>query len=164
MSEVQAVPEGFGSATPHLVVRGCADAIAFYERAFGAREGLRMPGPGGQGVMYAELKIGDSIIMIGDEMPQMTDWVSPSSLDGTTAAVHLYVEDVDAAFQRAIDAGARPKMPPTDMFWGDRYSLVLDPFGHAWSIATHKEDLTPEQIGERAEAWFAQMMGGEPES
>ena len=159
MGDVKPVPEGFHRATPHMVIRDCASAIDFYSRAFGAEERCRMPGPGGQGVMYAELQIGDSIIMMADEQPQMEGWVSPSKLNGTSIALHLYVQDVDAAFKRATDAGATLKMPPTDMFWGDRYCMVIDPFGHHWSIATHKEDLTPEEIGKRGEAFFAEMGG-----
>ncbi len=161
MADARPIPEGFRTITPHLVVRGCGEAIDFYERAFGAEVRLTMPAPDGQGVMYAELRIGDSLVMLGDEMPQMTDWVSPASLDGTSVAVHLYVDDVDASFQRAVEAGASVKMPPTDMFWGDRYCLVLDPHGHAWSIATHRRDLTSEEMAAAAAAFFA-ATGGEP--
>lgn len=156
MGDVKPIPDGFGRVTPHMVIRDCSKAMEFYTKAFGAEEVLRMPAPGG-GVMYAEMKIGGSTVMMADEQPQMEGWVSPQQLNGSSVALHLYVNDVDAAFQRASEAGVTVKMPPMDMFWGDRYCMVIDPFGHHWSIATHKEDLTPEEIGQRAEAFFAQM-------
>lgn len=158
MSEqVKPVPEGFHSVTPHLVIKGAAKAIEFYKKAFGAEEIMIMPGPDGQSVMHAEIRIGDSTIMIGDDLPMMQRWISPARLNGTTVCLHLYVPDVDAAFQRAIDAGATESMPVSDTFWGDRYGKVTDPFGHEWSLATHKKDLTPEQIQEGAKAFFAKM-------
>jgi uncharacterized glyoxalase superfamily protein PhnB len=151
------IPEGFYTLTPHLVVRDAARAIDFYKRAFGAEEVLCLPGPGGQGVMHCELQIGNSRLMLCDEMPGMEQWISPESLKGTTVGLHLYVEDVDAAFDRAVGAGAKVTMPLMDTFWGDRYGKVSDPFGHQWSLATHKQDLTPEEIQKGAETFFAGM-------
>ncbi len=149
------VPEGFHTVTPHLVIKGAAEAIEFYKRAFGAEVLGRMDGPGGT-VGHAELKIGDSIIFLADEFPQ-TSCRSPQTLGGTTATLNLYVPDVDAAFKRAISAGGRETMAVADMFWGDRYGQLQDPFGHTWGIATHKEDLTHQQVEERAQAFWASM-------
>jgi len=154
-NKAKPIPDGFHSVAPHLVVRGAAKAIEFYKKAFGAEEVARMATPDGKFVMHAELKIGDSIVMLGDEFPQMQRWVSPSSLKGTSIALHLYVQNVDQAFKRAVDAGATVSMPVMDAFWGDRYGRITDPFGHEWSLATHKQDLTPEQIAQGAEAFFA---------
>jgi PhnB protein len=141
---VKPIPEGMHSVTPHLVCAGAADAIEFYKKAFGAIEGGRMPGPDGK-LMHAQIKIGDSHVMLVDEFP---DWgsVGPKALGGTPVTLHLYVPDADAVFQKAIDAGATVKMPIADMFWGDRYGVVTDPFGHSWSIATHIKDMTPEEM------------------
>ncbi len=154
---VKSVPDGFHSVTPHLVVRGAAAAIEFYKKAFGATEVMRMTMPDGKAVGHAEIKIGDSLIMIADEFPQCQ---SPQALGGSPVTLGLYVEDCDAVFQRAVAAGAQVRMPPADMFWGDRYGQVTDPFGHIWSIATHKEDVAPEEMGRRAQAAFAQMGAG----
>ena len=152
----KAIPEGYHTITPHLSVRGAARAIEFYKKAFGAEEQMRMPGPDGKSVMHGELKIGDSIVFLNDEVPGM-GCRSPQSLGGTSGALHLYVEDVDAAFNRAVAAGAQVRMPVSDMFWGDRYGKIIDPFGHEWGIGTHKEDLTPEEIRKRGEAFFKQL-------
>jgi PhnB protein len=160
MSKVKPIPEGFHTITPHMVVGNASEAIAFYKRAFGAEEICRMPGPDGNSIMHAEIKIGDSMIMICDEHPMMQYWVSPQKLDGTTIAMHVYCEDVDAAFARAVEAGATESMAPQDTFWGDRYARVKDPFGHQWSMATHKQDLTPEEIQKGAAAFFAGMKKG----
>lgn len=154
---VKPIPDGFHTITPQLCIRGAAKAIDFYKKAFGAEEILRMPGSDGQTVMHAELKIGNSIIMLADEMPEMKGCLSPSTYKGTTVTLTLYVEDVDKSFQRAVDAGATVSMPIMDMFWGDRYGKVTDPFGHEWAIATHKQDLTPEEIQKGAEEFFANM-------
>ncbi|MEE8170308.1 MAG: VOC family protein [Phycisphaerae bacterium] len=154
-----AIPEGCHTVTPHMVVNECAKAIEFYKKAFGAEEIMRMSGPDGQSVMHAELQIGNSRLYLNDEFPGM-DLKTPRTLKGTSIAVHLYVEDCDASFKRAVDAGAKVTMPMADMFWGDRYGKVTDPFGHEWSIATHKEDLTPEECGKRAAQFFSQA-GGE---
>jgi PhnB protein len=151
---VRAIPEGYHTATPYLVIRGAARAIDFYKKAFGAIERGRMPGPGGL-LMHAEVKIGDSIVMMCDEMPEMTRWVSPDALKGTTAAIHLYVEDADALFARAVAAGAKVSMPLMDAFWGDRFGKLTDPFGHEWTIATHQHDYTPEEQRKNAEAFFS---------
>lgn len=151
----RAIPEGDRNVTPYLTVRGADKAIEFYKRAFGAEELLRMPGPGGA-IIHAEIKVGDSKVFLSDEFPGM-GCRSPETLGGSTASVHLYVEDVDAVFNRAVTAGAKVRMPVADMFWGDRYGKVVDPFGHEWGMATHKEDLTPEEIGQRAAAFFAEM-------
>jgi PhnB protein len=155
MAKVKAIPEGYHTVTPHLVVRGADRAIDFYKRAFGAEEQFRIAGPDGKSLMHAEIKIGSSIVFLGDESPDM-GCRSPQSLGGSAGSLNLYVEDVDAAFQRAVAAGAQVKMPVTDMFWGDRYGRVLDPFGHEWGLATHKEDVSPGEIAKRAEAFFKQ--------
>jgi PhnB protein len=152
----QAIPEGYRTVTPYLVVRGAARAIEFYKRAFGAQELSRSPGPDGL-LMHAALKFGDSMVMLCDEMPQMQRWVSPESLNGTTTAVHLFVEDADAVFARAMQAGAKVSLPLMDTFWGDRFGKLTDPFGHEWSIATHQYDYTPEEMRKAAEAFFAQF-------
>lgn len=153
---VSAIPKQYHTVTPALSVRGAAEAIEFYKKALGAREVMRMPGPDGKSVMHAEIKIGDSVVFLGDESPNM-GCRSPQSLGGSTAALHVYVRDVDAAFKRAVEAGAQARMPVTDMFWGDRYGRIADPFGHEWGLATHKEDLRPKEIARRAEAFFGQM-------
>jgi PhnB protein len=155
-SRVRAIPEGYHTMTPHLVVRGAERAIEFYKKAFGAVERGRMAAPGGL-IGHAELKIGDSILMLSDEFPQMTRWVAPDSLKGTTTALHLYVEDADAFFARAVAAGAKVSMPLMDAFWGDRYGKLTDPFGHEWSVATHMHDYTPEEVQKNMDAFFAQM-------
>ncbi len=150
----KAIPEGYHAVTPYLTVRGAAQAIDFYKRAFGAQELARMPGPDGKSVMHAELKIHDSIVMLSDEFPGMSTCRAPQSLGGTTVLLFLYVRDVDAAFKRAVDAGCKVLMPLADMFWGDRFGKLEDPFGNQWGIATHKEDLSPDEIGRRAAAFF----------
>jgi PhnB protein len=150
------IPDGYRTVTPYLTVTGAAQALDFYKQAFGAQEVERMTGPDGQSVMHAGIRIGDSIVMLSDEFPQMGSR-SPQTLGGTTASVFLYVPDVDTAFQRAIDAGAKATMAPTDMFWGDRFGKLVDPFGHEWGMATHKEDLGPEEIRKRGAAAMASM-------
>jgi PhnB protein len=157
---VQAVPAAYGSLTPHLIVSPAADAVAFYVKAFGAKPGMMMDGPGGL-IMHGELKIGDSILMLADEQPPMGPGPqtnkSPKNLGGTSASLMLYVKDVDAVYARAVGAGATSVMPPADMFWGDRYGQVQDPFGHLWSIGTHIKDLTPSQMKKAATAAMAEM-------
>jgi uncharacterized glyoxalase superfamily protein PhnB len=140
----QQLAECMRSVTPHLVCNGAADAIEFYKNAFGAIELARLPMPDGK-IAHAMMRIGDSAIMLNDEFPE---WgaVSPATLKGTPVTVHLYVPDADAQFQRAVDAGATVKMPLADMFWGDRYGVLEDPFGHRWSIATHMRDVPPEEL------------------
>ncbi|WP_179404195.1 VOC family protein [Burkholderia guangdongensis] len=143
-TSVKPIPEGMHTVTPHLICAGAADAIAFYARAFGAVELTRLPGPDGR-LMHAMLSIGDSKVMLVDEMPEHGA-LGPNALKGTPVCIHLYVPDVDATLAQAVAAGATVTMPVGDMFWGDRYGQIVDPFGHRWSIATHTRDLTPEQI------------------
>ena len=150
MSSVKPIPDGFHSVTPHLVIRDAAKALGFYQKAFGAEELFRMPGPGGV-IMHAEVMIGDSIVMIGEENLEMGSR-SPQTIGGSPINLHVYVKDVDAAFTRAQSAGCKVHMPPTDMFWGDRYGRLEDPFGHQWSLATHKEDVSPEEMSKRMAA------------
>jgi PhnB protein len=149
---VKFTPEGYHTATPYLIINGAAAAIDFYKKAFGATELFRMDAPGGK-IGHAEIQIGDSRIMLADECPEMGAR-GPQSTDGTPVSIMLYVEDVDTVFNRAISAGAKVKQPVQDKFYGDRSGNLVDPFGHVWTIATHKEDLTPEEIGKRAEAWM----------
>ncbi|MGH7312058.1 MAG: VOC family protein [Candidatus Rokuibacteriota bacterium] len=153
------IPDGYRTVTPYITVRNGAEAIEFYTRAFGAEEIARMPGPDNKSIMHAELKIGDSIVMLSDEFPQGRTR-SPQSLGGSTGSLFLYVPDVDAAFKRALDAGATVAMPLADMFWGDRFGQVSDPFGHVWGLATHKEDVTPEEMRKRGQAAMAEMAKG----
>jgi len=149
------VPEGYHTVTPALTVKHGAEAIEFYKRAFGAQEVMRMNNPDGK-IMHAEIKVGDSRIMLNDEMPDM-GCLSPASVGGPTGSLYLYVPDVDAAFQRAVTAGAKVLMPVTDMFWGDRFGQVEDPSGHRWSLATHVEDLAPEEIARRHREFLASV-------
>ena len=144
---VKAIPDGYYSLTPYLVVKGAAEALEFYKKAFGATETLRMPGPGGR-IMHAEIKIGDSVLMLSDENPERQQ-LSPVTLGGSGSSVMLYTSDVDATINQAAAAGATVVMPPMDMFWGDRMGNLKDPFGHCWAIATHKEDVPPEEMGKR---------------
>jgi PhnB protein len=145
---VKAIPQGFSSITPHLVIKNAGAAIDFYKKAFGAEEIMRMSGPDGKSVMHAELKFGNSIVMIADEFKEYGN-VSPQSLNGTPVTVHLYVENADASYQRAVSAGATATMPPANMPWGDRFGKLKDPYGHEWSIATHVEDVSPEECKAR---------------
>jgi PhnB protein len=151
------IPEGFHTLTPYLAVDDAAAAIEFYKLAFGAEEVMRMPGPEGK-IGHAELQIGDSRVMLSDPFPQ-SSVRPPKHAGGSTASLFMYVEDVDAAFRRALDAGATSTMDPQDMFWGDRFGSVEDPFGHTWSIATHVEDLSEEEIAERGKAAMEAMAG-----
>ena len=148
------IPEGYHSVTPHLVIKGAGKAIEFYKKAFGAQELHRMPGPDGASIMHAAIKIGDSMIMLNDECPEMRA-LGPQSIGGSPVTIHLYVDDVDAVVRNALAAGAIPTMPVADMFWGDRYGTLVDPFGHHWSIATHLKDLTPEEMQQAAAAAFS---------
>ena len=149
------IPEGHHTISPSLTIDGAAAAIEFYKRAFGATERMRMAMPDGK-IAHAELAIGDSVVMLNDSLPQ-THVQSPKHLGGTTTSVFLYVEDVDSVVQDAIDAGATVTMPVADQFWGDRFGAVSDPFGHHWAIATHVQDLTPEEIAERGREAMASM-------
>lgn len=148
------IPDGFHTLTPHIIVPDAA-ALEFYKKAFGAEELGRHLSPDGKSLMHAQLKIGDSILMMGGEFPP--DCLSPKSRGGTSVFLHIYVEDADAAFNRAVKAGCKPSMPVADMFWGDRYGQVEDPFGHKWSIATHKHDYTEAQMVANAKEFFAKM-------
>ncbi len=144
---------GYGAVVPHLVIRDVRGAIAFYEKAFGATEAQVMEGPGGS-VMHAEILIGTTRIMMAQEFEAWGS-KSPLLLGGTPITLHVSVEDVDAAFARAVEAGGQPIMPPSDMFWGDRYAQIADPFGHKWSLAQRIEELTFAEMEERGRAWFA---------
>ena len=151
-------PDGFHTLTPHIVVTDGAAAIEFYQKAFGAQECVRLLTPDGKAVMHGQLKIGNSALMIGGEMPP--NCLSPKSRGGTSVTLHLYVADADAAFNRAVKAGCTVKMPVSDMFWGDRYGVVEDPSGHQWAIATHQHDYTQEQIAANAKEFMAKMEKG----
>ena len=149
---VKPIPDGYRSVTPYLAVKQAADAIEFYRRAFGAKERMRLAAPQGK-IGHAELEIGDSVIMLADEFPDM-DFRGPASLGGTSVTLHLYVKDVDASFRKATEVGAKPVREVKDEFYGDRTGTVRDPFGHVWHLATHKEDLSSEEIARRAKAMF----------
>ena len=155
-THVRPIPTGFHSITPMLTVRDVDKAIDFYTRALGAKQRTQFIGPDGKSIMHAELKIGDSVIMLGGEQAEK-GCRSPQMLGGTPVSLYLYVEDADKAFNRAASAGATVTMPVADMFWGDRCGQFVDPFGHKWSLATHKEDLSQKEIQKRGEAFFAEM-------
>ena len=146
---VKAIPDGYTSLTPYLVCKGAAKAIDFYTRVFGAEEIVRMPGPDGQ-IMHAEVKIGNAILMLADENKEQGH-LSPQTLGGSGSSVMLYTDDVDAVYNRAIAAGAKSETAPADMFWGDRMGNITDPFGHSWAIATHKEDVSEDEMQKRME-------------
>jgi PhnB protein len=152
---VKPVPEGYHTVTPYLAVEDAAEAIEYYKKAFGAKERVRMNAPDGK-IGHAELEIGDSLVMLSDPFPQAST-KPPKELGGTSASVFLYVEDVDAVVKQAVDAGATIEMEIANQFWGDRFGTVADPFGHLWSIATHVEDVPPEEMAERAKAAMATM-------
>lgn len=150
------IPEGFHSVTPLAVFKDAGKAIDFYKNAFGAEVLFTMPGPDGKGIMHAELRIGNSILMMGEEHPQM-ECRSAETAGGSPVAFYLYVENADRAFSRAVEAGAQVRRPVEEMFWGDRVGDVVDPFGYAWSLATRVRDLTPQEMAEGAKAFFARM-------
>jgi uncharacterized glyoxalase superfamily protein PhnB len=154
---VKPIPEGHHTITPHLYIKNAPEAIEFYKKAFGAKEISRAPGPDGK-IMHAELKIGDSFIYLAEEAPE---WgaCAPGS-QGSPVSIHLYVPDVDKAFERAVAAGATAPMPLMNMFWGDRYGKLIDPFGHSWSMATHIEDVSPEDMQVRMVKAMAEMGKG----
>lgn len=158
--KVEPVPKASGCLIPGLALRGASDAIAWYVKVFGAKERSRMPGPDGK-IMHAELRLGDRTLFLGDEAPEMGA-PSPQTLGGSAVSLMHYVKDVDATFSRAVAAGAKPVMPPADMFWGDRYGMVLDPWGHRWALATHKADLTPAQMMKAMNAWMASQGSAPP--
>ncbi|HXZ49799.1 MAG TPA: VOC family protein [Usitatibacter sp.] len=146
MPAIKPIPEGMHTVTPHLICAGAAEAIEFYKRALGATEVARLPGPDGK-VMHAQIRIGDSAVMLTDEAPAWNA-LGPKALKGTPVTIHLYVEDVDAFAARAVKAGAKAIMPVGDQFWGDRYGVLEDPWGHHWSVATHVRDVSPEEMRE----------------
>jgi PhnB protein len=154
-TQAKPIPQGYHTVTPYLTVNDAARAIDFYKRAFGAQELMRMDGPGGK-IGHAEIKIGDSRIMLADEMPG-SGTRAPQSLGGTTTGVFLYVENADAVFNQAVSAGAQVDAPLADMFWGDRYGRLKDPFGHSWAVATHKEDVAPAEMSKRMQEATAKM-------
>lgn len=151
----QPIPHGFHTVTPTLIVRNGAEAIEFYKKALGAEEIMRLAGPDGK-IAHAELKIGDSIVFLSDENLAMGS-KSPQTLGGTASSLYLYVEDVDTAFRRALNAGGKETVPVTDMFWGDRFGNFADPYGHSWGLSTHTQDLTNQEVEEGAKSFFAQM-------
>ena len=154
---VKPIPEGYQTVIPSLAIDGAAEAIDFYKRAFGASERSRMPGPDGM-IAHAEIEIGDSVVMLSDPFPQASTR-PPTELGGTSVGLFVYVEDVDATFQKATGAGAETLMEPDDMFWGDRFGTLRDPFGHTWSFATHIEDVAPEEMAERSRQFMESMAG-----
>ena len=151
---IKPIPDGYHSVTPYLSIKGAAEAIEFYKRAFSATELFRLVAPSGE-IGHAEIKIGDSPIMLADPCEE-GPFRNPQSLGGSSVGLHVYVEDVDALFARAVDAGAKTVRPVQDQFYGDRTGTLEDPFGHVWFLATHKEELTPEEINRRAEALYKQ--------
>lgn len=155
---VKPVPEGYHTVTPYLVVKDAKRALEYYRKAFGAETKMSMPSPDGR-VMHAEMRIGDSMVFVSDEFPDMAPQIrAPESTGGmVTGSIFLYVPDVDAVVKRAVGAGARVTMPVADMFWGDRFGKVADPFGHHWGIATHKEDVTPQEMEKRSAEYSRKM-------
>ena len=152
---VKPVPEGYHTVTPYLAVEDAAEAIEYYKKAFGAKERARMDAPGGK-IGHVELEIGDALIMLSDPFPQSST-KPPSEVGGATSSVFMYVEDVDAVVKQAVDAGATIVMEPEDQFWGDRFGTIKDPFGQIWGIATHVEDVAPEEIAKRGQEAMAAM-------
>jgi uncharacterized glyoxalase superfamily protein PhnB len=151
----RAIPKMFRTVTPHLTIEGASDAIKFYKKAYGAKELSRMKTPDGKRLMHATIKIGNSVVMLNDAFPERGG-KDPQALGGSAVAIHLYVEDADKVFKKALKAGATVAMPIADMFWGDRYGLLVDPFGHRWAVATHKKDMSPAQMAKAAKAAMAQ--------
>ena len=151
----KSIPSGFNSLTPHIVVTDGAAALEFYKQAFGAQETMRLMTPDGKNVMHAQMTIGNSMLMLGCELPPHC--LAPKNRGGTSVFLHLYLEDADAAFDRAVKAGCTVMMPVSDTFWGDRYGVVVDPSGHQWSLDTHKQDLTHDQLVANARAFRAKM-------
>ena len=158
MANVKPKPDGYSTVTPYLYIKGATAAIDYYKKVFGAQEIMRLEAPGGM-IGHAELKIGDSIIMLGDENPQWGT-KSPTTLGGSATGMHVYVDDVDSVIQVAVDAGAQLIRPVKDQFYGDRSGTVIDPFGHIWSVATHIEDVSPEELNKRMAAAMSQAASG----
>jgi PhnB protein len=155
MPKTKSLPAGVHTVTPHLVVEGAAQAIDYYKKVFGAQEESRLPGPDGK-LMHASIRIGDSTVMLVDAWPEHGS-VGPKALKGSPVTIHLYVDDVDAVVARAVKAGAKVTMPVADMFWGDRYGQLVDPFGHRWSIATHLRDVDPKDYAKEMQKMPPQM-------
>ena len=157
---VKPIPEGYHSVTPYLIIKGASDAIAYYTKAFGATELFRFPAPDGR-IGHAEIKIGDSVIMVADEYPEMGyGYSSPQTVGGSSVSIMIYVDDVDVTFKQAIAAGGKEQRAVKDQFYGDRSGTLEDPFGHVWHVATHKEDISPEEMEKRAKAQSAAASGG----
>lgn len=152
---VKPIPDGFHTTTPTLVVNNANEAIEFYKKAFGANEIYRFPTPDGK-IMHAMIQIGDSFVMMTDEFPSMGAR-SPTTIGGSPCSIHLYVDDADKVYKQAVDAGAAPTMPIMDAFWGDRYGMIVDPYGHAWAIATHQKDMSPDEMKKAGEEFCANM-------
>ncbi len=161
MTTASPIPPGFHTVTPHMIIKNAGAAMDFYVKAFGAVEISRFPMPGMDLLAHGLLQIGDSFVMVADEMPPefCADALSPTTAKGTTFALHIYTEDVDGMYQRAIDAGCETVFEPMDAFWGDRYGQVRDPYGHHWGMATHVKDMTPEEMAEAAAAEFSGAPG-----
>lgn len=158
----KAIPDGYHSVTPSLTFKDSKKALEFYKKALGAEVMDVFPRPDGKGVMHATMQVGNSILMMGDESPGREDCRSAETLKGTPISLFVYVADADAAFKQAVDAGSTVTMPIADMFWGDRCGGIKDPFGYTWMIATHKKDLSPDEVRKGAEAFFAQMATQKP--
>lgn len=156
MARTGSVPEGYNTVTAYLVVKDANRALDFYGDAFGAEELVRLPGPGGKGVLHAEMRIGNSVVMLSDENVGSTSARSPQSLESTSVTLHLYVEDVDAMFHRAVEHGCKVSMPLYDAFWGDRYGKIIDPFGHEWSMSTRVRSLSNDELREAASNFMNQ--------
>jgi PhnB protein len=158
MAKVKPIPDGYHSVTPYLFIKGAADAIDYYKNVFGAKERMRMPGPNGR-VMHAELQIGDSVVMLADENLEIGA-KSPKTLGGTSSSLHIYFENVDNIAEKAVSSGAKLVRPVKDEFYGDRTGTIVDPFGHMWSIATHIEDVSPEEMKKRMSQATSQAAAG----
>lgn len=158
---VKPIPDGYHTVTPYLIVKDARKALDWYGQTLGATELFRMDSPDGR-IMHSEMRVGDSVVMLADEFPEMSsEWKGPASLGGTPVTLFLYSEDCDALFNKAVAAGAKGDQAPEDMFWGDRHGRFTDPFGHKWSVATHKEDVSPEEMKRRQEKWMAAQGGGQ---
>jgi PhnB protein len=157
---VKAKPDEYHTLTPSLTIKGADTAIDWYTKVFGAKLLNRMGTPDGKGVWHAELRVGDSVLMLNDPDPRMG--AEPPQDAAVYAQIHVYMEGVDDVFQRAVAAGAKPRMPPTDMFWGDRYAQITDPFGHVWTLATHTEDVPASEMEARGKAWAAKLAAQKP--
>lgn len=162
MAGVNPIPQGIHTLTPNLVIRDCAKAIEFYKKALGALERSRISAPDGKSIWHAELRIGDSMFFMNDEMPGMGR-PAPTASSPVPVTMWLYVPDADGAFRRAVDAGAKSTMEPADMFWGDRCASVADPFGYLWSFATHQKDMTEEEMRTAGEAFARSMQPEQPQ-